>query len=369
MISIKNSNKRLDKYFIIIISIIIIFGFISNKVNFVNIINEITVVLTPFLIGIFIAYFMNFLVSKLMIKFKKMPKVIAMIIAYTIVLGIFSGIFILYIPMISQNIIDIINNVPTSVKNIIAILEKYNIDDSIALIDLDKTLLGVSNKIVELTPQIISSITEFGKSIFDFILGIIISIYILCDKDKIKRNSKRMLYAYLNKEKANNIINRLRFSEYTLRRFLIGKIIDSLIIGIICFIMLSIFRIDYAFLLSIFVGVTNIIPYFGPFVGAGIGAILLLAVNPSQTILFLILILILQQFDGNILGPKILGDKLGISTLWVLVGIIIGGAIAGFTGMLFGVPIVTIISEILNNDIDAKLNEKEIDIDNINLKE
>jgi predicted PurR-regulated permease PerM len=152
----------------------------------------------------------------------------------------------------------------------------------------------------------------------------------------------------------------LRESASIFSSFIIGKVVDSLIIGIICFICMTIFRFPYALLISVAVGVTNIIPYFGPYIGGVIGGIIILIVNPVKVIFFAIMILVIQQFDGLYLGPKILGEKTGLRPLWVIFSIIVGGKLFGVIGMFLGVPCVAVISYILNLIIEYLLKKKNI---------
>ena len=150
----------------------------------------------------------------------------------------------------------------------------------------------------------------------------------------------------MNEERAKGLLNGARYTNLQFGKFINGKLIDSLIIGIICFIFMTIFRWDYALLISCIIGVTNIIPFFGPFIGAIPSILLLLIVDPMQALYFTIFILVLQQVDGSIIGPKILGETTGLSSFWVMFAILVGGGLFGFAGMILGIPIFAVIYEI-----------------------
>ena len=195
------------------------------------------------------------------------------------------------------------------------------------------------------------------------LIGIIVSVYVLMSKEKFIGQGKKMLYAVLKPHFANNVLTVLRQSNRIFGGFISGKLIDSLIIGIICFIGLYFMKTPYTVLVSVIVGVTNIIPFFGPFIGAVPSAFLVLisdsgGINIMGCIYFLIFILALQQFDGNILGPKILGDSTGLSSFWVLFSILLFGGLFGVLGMVIGVPLFAVIYDIVKKFICASLRKK-----------
>ena len=169
------------------------------------------------------------------------------------------------------------------------------------------------------------------------------------------------MFASFAAEKVERVLTICRRANSIFVGFINGKIIDSAIIGVLCFVLCTIFKIPLALLISLFVGITNVIPFFGPFIGAIPSIMILLIVNPMAALKFTILIILLQQFDGNILGPKILGDSTGISAIWVLVSIVVGGGLFGFVGMLIGVPTFAVIYMLTKEYVEARLAEKNID--------
>ena len=199
------------------------------------------------------------------------------------------------------------------------------------------------------------SIKNVASVILNIVIGVIISVYLLSDKEGFIGKSKKLIYAVFGTKKANIIVDTIRRSHNIFSGFIIGKVIDSAIIGVLCFILMSIFRLPYALIVSVLVGVTNIIPFFGPFIGAIPSAILILITSPLQGLYFVILIIVLQQLDGNIIGPKILSQSTGLSPFWVVFAILLGGGLFGFVGMLIGVPTFAVIYDIITRIINAVL--------------
>lgn len=185
----------------------------------------------------------------------------------------------------------------------------------------------------------------FFKNVF---IGIIIAIYVLNSKQLFAAQAKKLLYGCLSTRRANIVLDNARFTHRVFGGFINGKLLDSLIIGILCFVGMTALRMPYAMLISVVVGVTNIIPFFGPFIGAIPSGLLILLIDPLKALYFVLFILALQQFDGNILGPKILGDSTGLSSFWVIVCILLAGGLFGFVGMVVGVPLFAVLYSILS---------------------
>ncbi len=192
----------------------------------------------------------------------------------------------------------------------------------------------------------------------DFVIGFIVAVYLLVDKEKFLAQSKKCVIAVFPDKLSTELLRVCNRTNKTLSGFIMGKVVDSFIIGVICFISMTILKFEYPVLISTIVGVTNVIPFFGPFFGAIPSALLLLISYPSQTIPFLILILAIQQFDGNILGPFILGDSTGLPAVWVMFAIFVGGGLFGFPGMILGVPIFAVIYAFTQEFVEYMLTKK-----------
>ena len=204
------------------------------------------------------------------------------------------------------------------------------------------------------------SVLGIFKALWNFVIGFILSIYVLGSKEKFAGQAKKIAYALFDRKAGNEIISNFRFIHSTFIGFIGGKIVDSIIIGIICFVCTSIIGTPYAILVSVIIGVTNIIPFFGPWIGGIPSALLVLMVDPVQALYFAILILVIQQFDGNILGPKILGDSTGLSGFWVIFAITIFSGLFGVLGMVVGVPIFAVIYAGVKSVVDRLLRKKDL---------
>ena len=218
--------------------------------------------------------------------------------------------------------------------------------------------------LLEKANELMSSLTvgvfNIVSELFNLLIGLIVSVYVLFSKEVFMRQTKKMVYALLTPHNANLVLHFTKKSNEIFGGFIIGKVIDSAIIGVLCFVGLSLLKMPYVLLVSVIVGVTNVIPFFGPYIGAIPSAILIFLTNPLQGLYFLIFILVLQQVDGNLIGPKILGNSTGLSAFWVIFAILLGGGLFGFLGMLMGVPTFAVIYYIIQMIINHKLERKNL---------
>ncbi len=221
-------------------------------------------------------------------------------------------------------------------------------------------LSGIIPDISELVGGLSSSVFNAVSAVFQFVVGIIVSIYVMTSKEKFSAQAKKLLYSLFPINRVNSIMELVRSADEKFGGFFIGKIIDSIIIGILCFILLSIFKIPYAVLVGCIVGITNIIPFFGPFIGAIPSALLILLASPVKCLYFIIIIIVLQQFDGNILGPKILSTSIGLSSFWVMFSILVFGGMFGFWGLLCSVPLFAVIYDLVSVHVNRKLKSKNL---------
>ena len=206
--------------------------------------------------------------------------------------------------------------------------------------------------------RLTNGIISFFSTTLNIVIGVVVAIYVLNGRKTFKRQSKQIIYAVFSRKHAVAVIDTLRDSNEIFGGFIAGKLVDSLIIGILCFLVLSILRMPYTVLVSVIVGVTNVIPFFGPYLGAIPSAILILLASPTKGLIFIVFIIILQQFDGNILGPKILGQSTGLTAFWVVFSILFFGGLFGIIGMLIGVPLFAVIYRIIGNIVKYRLNQK-----------
>ncbi len=374
----------------VIVAAILVYRISSNTDNIIPhvyaYIKSIIAIFTPILYGLLIAYLLNPAVAffeRYLIKwthsttfkdFKRL-RLLSIIIVYICIFGTLFLTIRFLVPQILDNIKVLFNNLPTyldELKDIIAQLQ-HTINQNISYPDVTQFVNEIINpsKVSHLVDfaslskafdHVISGTMNLTGTILNLIIGIMIASYAVMQKETFTNGSKRLIYALFRQNVANKIIRIASESHTTIIRFFVGKSLDSLIIGIICFIVLSIMKNPYALLLSFIVGLFNMIPYFGPFIGAIPAVILTLFEGIPAAIGVAIFIFLLQQFDGLYLGPKILGESIGITPFWIISAITVGGAIAGPLGMFFASPILAVILSITNRWIDKRLNTKRIDL-------
>jgi len=213
-----------------------------------------------------------------------------------------------------------------------------------------------------LIAYILGVLLKAGVSAKNILVALIVSIYMMIGKETFLAQSRKIIYAFTTQDRAEHFLDFCHRTNRIFSGFLSGKILDSLIIGLICFCGMSLMRLEYAMLISLIIGVTNIIPFFGPFIGAIPSILLLLIVSPKQALIFAVFVLLLQQFDGNILGPKILGNATGLTAFWVIFAVIVMGGMLGVVGMFIGVPIFATIYMIVKNTVETRLRRKKLPI-------
>lgn len=306
------------------------------------------------------------------IKNKKRIRGLSIVLTLAFLLLIIYAFFSILIPQLIRSIQSIIFQFPIYVYNLTVLVEKLLADNPEVEQFVENLLSSYSSDInswlnSSILPQINVVIKSISmsligllKSLYNLVIGFIISVYVLGSKERFASQAKKMCYAFFQRDTSNLIINEFRYIHRTFIGFFSGKIIDSLIIGILCFIGTSIMNTPYSLLISVIVGVTNIIPFFGPYIGAIPSALLILMVNPTKCLYFIIFILILQQVDGNIIGPKILGDSTGLSGFWVIFSITLFGGVWGILGMIVGIPIFAVIYSAVSAMINKKLVKKQL---------
>lgn len=360
--------------------------------NFVLSIKNLFKMMTPIIAGFVIAFILNpimiFIENRIIIKllkkcknfkidydsrkFRRIIRFISTFVTICLFLLLLYGLIIMVVPQIILNVQNITDRIPyyffnisnyynkllIQYPNIESVINKYWVD--IYNWFYDTLRPAVENIISSLSTSLLGSIITIFKSLLNFIIGIIISIYLLIDKEKFLAQCKKCIYAFMSESKANNFLNNLRYTNKIFGGFLSGKVIDSFIIGVICYFCMSILKLPYPALISVIVGITNIIPYFGPFIGAIPSAFIVLLVNPKKCIIFLIFVLVLQQFDGNILGPKILGDSTGLNSFWIIFAITVFSGLFGLIGMFIGVPVFAVMYSAVRTLVDERLTKKNM---------
>ena len=346
-------------------------------------------ILSPFVWGLVITYLLHPLMkalersaflplSRRLYKGKRaysarrFARGMSVLMAEIVLIAAIVALFYLILPQLYGSIVMIVDNSPTYIANLTAWVEKTLKGFPELEAYITEALTNVNTNVFDwvrstLLPglgSVVSNVTTgvayAVKAVYNLIIGIIVSVYILGNIEGFAAGARRLSYSLFGIESAEKIRDLLAFTDKTFMGFINGKLLDSAIIGLICYIFCAIVNMPFALLVSVIIGVTNIIPFFGPLIGAVPSAIIILMVNPMKMLIFVIFIIILQQIDGNFIGPKILGSSIGISGFWVMFAIILGAGLFSFWGMLLGVPVFVLIYTALDHLIVKRLKKNDL---------
>lgn len=384
-----NNYFRIALYAIFVVIISILFYRLSSNTDnimpsIMTYLKNITKILAPILYGLLMSYLLNPIMDffeQHLLKFvkpktttqKKQIRTISILIVYLCVFGSVILMIRYFIPQILLNLRDLINMIPIYISELkynlnalqatinenIVVLPQYIDTSKLFNFSIPEQFLDLKS-INSVMTTIVSQAFNITSFLFNWIMGLVIAFYALQQKESFTHGAKRLVYSFFKETTASKIILFFQEGHAIFIRFFIGKFIDSFIIGIICFIGLSIIKNPYALLLSVIVGITNMIPYFGPIIGAVPAVLITLFEGFLPAMSVAGFIFLLQQFDGLVLGPKILGDSIGLSPFWIISGILVGGALWGPLGMFFASPIIAIIFITINRWIDKTLSQKNI---------
>ena len=374
-------NKSVFTFFLTAVAVIASYKIIMNIEGVVaalhSVLKHFLALMLPFIIGGVLAYLLNpavnFFSKNVYGRFKKLNKiniVFSLITVYAIVAAALVLVLNMLIPLLTRNIMDIVNHIPNYFNKLMEMRDSEwshsvvgkLVFSSIDTMEKDLTGLLSNYNFTTINPAItgiVGGVLNATGTALDVVFGIIISVYFILDKNKLLTGVRRIGHAFLKDETADKAGCYALEAHGIFSRFIVGKTIDSIIIGILCFIGLIILRVNNSALYSVIVGVTNMIPYFGPFIGAIPVVLLVLFESPLKAVWVGLFIFALQQFDGMILGPKILGDSIDLSPFWIIFAIIIGGGLFGVAGMFLGAPALAVILLAFNRMIDKKISVKE----------
>lgn len=387
----------------ILICILFTIFLLFVKDNFSVVWNAICLVasiMTPFVIGFLFAYILNFpykFFYNKAFKFLKgkkpflenMRKPLAIICTYASVVAVLGFLIAILVPQIADNIASLVERVPAYIDSIykwLASMAEWLNHNYNANIDIDASFAQLGQEIIKnlngatianmsknfLFDTLMPMITSTTAGIYNFVMGIVISVYFLSAKEMLCRQVKRMAVAFIPIKYLPKVYEVVDITDTKCGRFLVGDIIDAAFIGVLVFITMSIFQLPYAALIAVLIGVTNIIPFFGPFIGAIPSAIILFLESPWDMFIFIAIVFVIQQLDGNLFKPKIIGSQVGLSSFWVLFSVIVGGSLFGMVGFILGTPIYaviyTLIGKRVKNAIDnkGKIAQEALDFEVLN---
>lgn len=335
-----------------------------------NMLRNLFSLFTPFIIAFVFAFIFNipmrFFMRKLPEKVKKGRKAISVTLSLICILALFTFIIVSVVPQLIDSIRLFIDEFPSYVRSteklVNELIVQWGIDDSFLDLfnkyskEIEVTVLNVAEtmapKIVDFTKGMVATVTNV-------VLAIVIAVYLIVSKDSLIKQSKHALYAFLPENRYNYLVHIVKLANKTFTGFVSGQLVEAIIIGILCYIGASILHIEFAPILAVVIGCTNIIPIFGPIIGTGICAALLLFVNPLNAVIFTIFGIILQQFESNLIYPRVVGTSVGLSGLWVLLAVSVGGGLFGIIGMIFGLPVFAVIYRLFADEVHKRIKKKE----------
>ncbi len=377
-------NKRLLKYvFWITLIIAVAYTVVTQPQKITNFISGLINLLSPFIIGCCLAYVVNLLLrplerfwlwvwskSKKQKLVEKIKRPLCLILSFLIVLGAFFAIVFMIIPAFKETVVSFANNVPKYASSLeqwyytlADFLENHNFEmpdislDTGKLTEITKDIISnYGSNVLDTTVNITTSIIG---AVVDIVLGIVFAIYLLAQKEKFGCQVRKAAKAVLKLERAEKLFNFTALVNSIFTKFVTGQLTEACIIGVLCFVGMTVFSMPYAAIISVLVGFTALIPIFGAFIGTGIGAFLILLESPVKAFWFVVFIIVLQQLEGNLIYPKVVGKSVGLPGIWVLAAVTIGGALFSVWGMLFSVPICSVMYVLFGRFVNkkAKLND------------
>lgn len=359
MDKLKEMMKGMVPWIILVLIGVVFYEILEHLTIVCKVLSAVISIFMPFIVGVALAWLLDIPVRRLEAT-KVMKRGLAVAI---VIIGVILCIVLLIemvVPQIKLSVNGFVDNAPGYIDNVQGFVSKIPFLDKL---DFNRTIIDNWDSITEKGMELFSDYgqnllsygMEFGSSVVSVITSIVFSIYVLLEKEHMVRQLKLVFHAFFPDSVYKGISHVYHLADKMMTGFLMGKMLDSLIIGILTAILMTLFHIPFVPLISVLVGVTNIIPVFGPIIGGAIGAVLILLAEPKYFIIFVILIIIIQQTDGHFIGPKILGDTVGLSTAWTLFAIFIGGDLFGFAGMILGVPVFAVLYSLIREFVYKKL--------------
>ncbi len=377
------------KTILIAISFTVLLLFVKDNMSIVwNILSTIMGILMPFIIGFFIAYILNFPYKFFYTKafgkmgkkrkfFGNLRKPLSLICTYTLVVAIFAVLVAIVVPQLTVNIVSLVESLPTYFDSLVTNTEDFlesinktfnaNIDGKTIVDNFTneimkylsmENLTKFAGNATQAIGSIFTVISNTANGVYNIVMGVVISVYFLSAKETLCHQVKRLAVAFIPIKYLPKIYEIVDITDTKCGRFLVGDILDAGFIGLLTFITMSILQIPYAPLIAVLLGITNIIPFFGPFIGAIPSALILFLISPWEMIKFIIVVVIIQQLDGNLFKPKIIGSQVGLSSFWVLFSVIVGGALFGLPGFILGTPIYAVIYSLVGKRVRNSINDK-----------
>lgn len=374
-------GDKFREYWGIVTYIIILAYVIFNFKNIVSGGENIIGIISPFIIGVAIAFILNlvmviferkllyFLDCEKYKKYSKFKRPLAVTLTFLSVFLVIVALIRFIIPQLIDSVSTLTNTIPSYIKSFESLVNKY-VSDTEILYTIWDNFLSAWKEVLQFTGQIVvSSLTGvvditvgFTSGIFNFIISIIFSVYMLINKERLQIGMKKVLYALSEKKFADKVMYLGKISNEIFSSYIGGQFIEAIIIGVLCFIGMIIFKMPYPLLISVLIAVTALVPIFGAFIGTIPAAFIILIIDPMKALWFIVFIIVLQQIEGNLIYPKVVGGSIGLPPIWVMLAMIIGGNTFGIIGILLGIPTFSVAYRVFKEFIEKKLNHKKINI-------
>lgn len=378
-------DEKTKNYFLLITYAIVLAYVFLNLDTVWNVVVTIIDLIKPFIIGVCIAFVLNIpmkffeekVVGKLTKERSKLKRPLSLIITIVVLVGLIIGLMTFVIPQLAESCSTLVKNVPEYVDSLEKFMNK-NINSkellsSDVIQEVYNKILSMGQNIIKIIGQVAGVIVSHAlditmgvtSTIINIVMAFIVSIYILLSKEKLSNQIKKILYAYMKKENVIKFLKVSKIANIKFTNFVRSQVIEACILGVLCFIGMTICSMPYALLISTIIGVTALVPIFGAFVGAILSAFIVLMVSPIKVILFAIIFVVIQQIEGNLIYPFVVGNSIGLSALWVLFAITVGGNAFGVVGMLIGVPLFGVLYTLISITTNKRLEKRNINIEEI----
>lgn len=374
--------KTLFSQILVLIIFAVLFIGLCNNLNWItDVIHFILDVFQPVVIGGILAFFLNVPMhaiekllarihpkGKLSRRIEKSNRMLSLVLTYLFVLLLISLIFYIVVPQVAKAVPPVIDAIESAFPKLIAFLQEHGVDaaslESMAQnLDLEMVLGTVTTSLETIVQTSLSAVTSVFSALVLTLTSVVISVYSLANKRKLMCQAQGLLYAFVSKRHADKLVEVASLTNKTFTNFLAGQCVEAVILGTLFFIVLSIFRIPFALIISVLIALTALIPYVGAFIGCIFGGLLVLTVSPIKALIFVIIFLVLQQLENQLIYPRVVGTSVGLSPMWILIAVYVGGKLFGVIGMMFFIPLTSVLCSIMRLRVQDRLKRRNLTVD------
>lgn len=377
----KEINKKLKENILLGTYLIILYFLLLNIKWVTTALGSILGIISPFITAFAMAFVLNlpmkffenkvfnFLDKEKSSFLRNLKRPLSILVTFISVIGFIVALILFVVPQLAASLSTLLDAVPGYMESFEKLLNKY-LSSTEILQHIYNTLINTWQELLKYfanflstsLTSILNTTVSITSGFINFILSLVLTIYMLASKETLIYQIKKILYAFLNNAIVDKLLSVGRLTNNTFAKFITGQCIEAIILGVLCFIGMTIFKMPYSLLISVLIGVTALIPVFGAFIGTIPAVFLILIINPIQAIWFVVFILCLQQFEGNIIYPRVVGNSVGLSAIWVMLAMLVGGSTLGLIGMLIGIPLFSVAYQLIKDYTNKRLNKKDLKI-------